>query len=114
SVKKKRGANFRLEHDLLGDKRVPARAYYGVQTLRAIENFQISGVPISHYPELIRALAMIKLAAARANADCGQLPRKLLPAIEKACRDVIEGRLHDQFPVDVYQGGAGTSVNMNA
>ena len=104
----------RTEHDLIGEKTVPADAYYGIQTLRAIENFQISGVPISHYPELLRALAMIKLAAARANADCGQLPRKLLPAIDKACRDVIEGRLHDQFPVDVYQGGAGTSVNMNA
>ncbi len=105
---------FRTEHDLIGERDVPAEAYYGIQTLRALENFRISGVPISHYPELIRALAMIKLAAARANADCGQLPRKLLPAIEKACRDVIEGRLHDQFPVDVYQGGAGTSVNMNA
>jgi len=104
----------RTEHDLIGEKSVPGDAYYGIQTLRAIENFQISGVPISHYPELLRALAMIKLASARANADCGQLPRKLLPAIEKACRDVIEGRLHDQFPVDVYQGGAGTSVNMNA
>ena len=105
---------FRSEHDLLGPKQVPADAYYGVQTLRAIENFRISGVPISHYPDLIRAFAMIKLAAARANAEVGQVPRKILPAIEKACREVIDGRFHDQFPVDVYQGGAGTSVNMNA
>ena len=105
---------FRIEHDLLGEKRIPADAYYGVQTLRAIENFRISGVPISHYPDLIRALAMIKLAAAKANVDCRQIPRKILPAIEKACREVMDGRFHDQFPVDVYQGGAGTSVNMNA
>ena len=62
---------FRIEHDLIGEKKVPADAYYGVQTLRAIENFRISGVPISHYPDLIRALAMIKLAAAKANADVG-------------------------------------------
>ncbi len=105
---------FRSEHDLLGHKQVPNAAYYGVQTLRALENFRISGVPISHYPDLIRALAMIKLAAARANAECGEIPRKILPAIEKACREVIDGRFHEQFPVDVYQGGAGTSVNMNA
>ena len=92
---------FRIEHDLLGDKKVPADAYYGVQTLRALENFKISGVPISHYPDLIRALAMVKLAAAKANVDCREIPRKILPAIEKACRDVIDGKLHDQFMVDV-------------
>jgi aspartate ammonia-lyase len=107
-------ASTRVEHDLLGEKRVPAAAYYGVQTLRALENFKISGVPISHYPDLIRALAMVKLAAARANAEVGQIPRKILPAIEKACREVMDGKLHDQFQVDLYQGGAGTSVNMNA
>ena len=81
---------FRLEHDLIGEKRVPADAYYGVQTLRAIENFRISGVPVSHYPDFIRAFAMIKLAAAKANADVGEIPRKILPAIEKACREVAE------------------------
>ena len=105
---------FRIEHDLLGEKKVPADAYYGVQTLRALENFKISGVPISHYPDLIRALAMVKLASAKANVECREIPRKILPAIEKACRDVMDGKLHDQFMVDVYQGGAGTSVNMNA
>jgi len=109
-----KATRFRNEHDLLGEKRVPADAYYGVQTLRALENFRISGVPISHYPDLIRALAMIKLAAAKANVDCREVPRKILPAIEKACREVMDGRLHEQFQVDVYQGGAGTSVNMNA
>ena len=105
---------FRIEHDLIGEKKVPGDAYYGVQTLRAMENFKISGVPISHDPDLIRALAMIKLAAAKANVECGEIPRKILPAIEKACREVMDGKLHDQFQVDVYQGGAGTSVNMNA
>jgi aspartate ammonia-lyase len=107
-------SKFRTEHDLIGEKKIPADAYYGVQTLRGMENFRISGVPIAHYPDLIRALAMVKLAAARANVDCRQIPRKILPAIEKACREVMDGRLHDQFQVDVYQGGAGTSVNMNA
>jgi aspartate ammonia-lyase len=111
---RKRATKFRVEHDLLGERRVPSDAYYGIQTLRALENFRISGVPISHYPELIRALAMVKLAAAKANVESRKIPKKLLPAIEKACREVMDGRLHDQFPVDVYQGGAGTSVNMNA
>jgi aspartate ammonia-lyase len=104
----------RIEHDLLGEKAVPAAAYYGVQTARALENFHISGVELRLYPDLIRALAMVKLAAARANADCGVFPREILPAIEEACREIIDGRLHDQFRLDVYQGGAGTSTNMNA
>ncbi len=104
----------RLEHDLIGHKEVPASAYYGIQTLRGMENFKISGVPISHYPELIEALAMIKAAAARANHECGQFSREIADAIEAACRDLISGRLHDQFQLDVYQGGAGTSTNMNA
>ncbi len=107
-------SKFRIEHDLIGEKKVPADAYYGVQTLRALENFKISGVPISHYPDMIRAFAMIKLAAAKANVECKEIPRKILPAIEKACREVMDGKFHDQFMVDVYQGGAGTSVNMNA
>ena len=104
----------RIEHDLLGEKAVPADAYYGIQTERAIENFHITGVPISQYPDLIRALAMIKLAAARANHECGALPAEVLKGIEGACLEIIDGRLHDQFPVDVIQGGAGTSTNMNA
>lgn len=104
----------RLEHDLLGDKAVPSDAYYGVQTARGIDNFKISGIPISHYPDLVRAFAMVKLAAARANHDVGQLPADILKGIEAACTDLIEGQLHDQFLLDVYQGGAGTSTNMNA
>jgi aspartate ammonia-lyase len=104
----------RIEHDLLGDKAVPAGAYYGVQTARALENFHISGVRLSLYPNLIKAFAMVKMAAARANADCGQFSRDILAGIEGACRELIEGRLHDQFGLDVFQGGAGTSTNMNA
>lgn len=112
--RRSRRSGFRVEHDLIGEKRVPASAYYGVQTLRAIENFKISGVPISHYPQVVRAFAMVKMAAARANRDVGELKPGVLRAIEAACRDLIEGKLHDQFPVDVFQGGAGTSTNMNA
>ncbi|HEU4394432.1 MAG TPA: aspartate ammonia-lyase, partial [Planctomycetota bacterium] len=100
--------------DLLGPLKVPAAAYWGVQTQRAMDNFRISGVPIRHYPEIVRALAMVKMAAARANHDCGALNRKILKGIEAACLDLIEGRFHDQFLVDVFQGGAGTSTNMNA
>ena len=104
----------RIEHDLLGDLAVPADAYYGVQTARALENFQISGVPISPYPNFIKALAMVKLAAARANADVGTLPREILKGIEGACQEIMDGKLHEQFSLDVFQGGAGTSTNMAA
>ena len=104
----------RIEHDLLGDLAVPADAYYGVQTARALENFHISGVPLHLYPDLIKALAMVKLAAARANFDCGQFGHEVLAAIEAACFELIAGKLHDQFRLDVFQGGAGTSTNMNA
>jgi aspartate ammonia-lyase len=104
----------RLEHDLLGEKAVPADAYYGVQTARALENFHISGVELRLYPDFIRALAMVKLAAARANFDCGQFGHEVLTGIEGACQELIEGKLHDQFRLDVFQGGAGTSTNMNA
>lgn len=113
-MKRQRTSPHRLEHDLLGEKKVPGDAYYGIQTLRAMENFRISGVPVSHYPELIRALAMVKLAAARANHECGEIPRRVLGGIEKACREIIDGALHEEFGVDVFQGGAGTSVNMCA
>src|SRR5688572_7453211 len=106
--------NSRLERDLIGAREVPADAYYGIQTLRGLENFHISGVPLSHYPHLIEALAIIKMAAARANRDCGQLDGTIADAIEAACRELIDGRLHDQFQLDVFQGGAGTSTNMNA
>src|SRR5678816_4544119 len=104
----------RTEHDLLGDLAVPADAYYGVQTARALENFQISGVEISLYPNFIKALAMVKLAAARANFESNQLSRDILAGIEGACQEIIGGKLHDQFRLDVFQGGAGTSTNMNA
>jgi aspartate ammonia-lyase len=107
-------AKTRMEHDLLGDLAVPAEAYYGVQTARALENFHISGVQLQLYPNLIKAFAMVKMAAARANADCGVLPKEVLAGIEAACREIIEGALHDQFRLDVFQGGAGTSTNMNA
>jgi len=104
----------RVEHDLLGDKTIPFDAYYGVQTARALENFHISGVEMRLYPDFIRALAMVKLAAARANFDCGQFSREILTGIEKACAELIDGKLHDEFRLDVFQGGAGTSTNMNA
>ena len=104
----------RLEHDLLGDKAVPADAYYGVQTARGLENFHISGVHLNLYPDLIRAFAMVKMAAARANFECGQFSKDILTGIEGACREIIDGKLHDQFQLDMFQGGAGTSTNMNA
>src|SRR5499433_3791456 len=104
----------RVEKDLLGEKNIPADAYYGVQTARALENFQISGVLINHYPGFVEAWAMVKLAAARANADVGAMKKDRLAAIEKACQAVLAGKYHDQFLVDWYQGGAGTSTNMNA
>ncbi|HKQ97879.1 MAG TPA: aspartate ammonia-lyase [Candidatus Polarisedimenticolia bacterium] len=104
----------RTEHDLLGDKQIPADAYYGVQTARALENFQISGVNINHYPGFIEAWAIVKLAAARANTATGAMKPEKLAAIEKACNALMQGKYHDQFQVDWYQGGAGTSTNMNA
>ena len=104
----------RLEHDFLGEMRIPADTYYGIQTYRAVENFPISGVSISSFPELIRALGLVKKAAANANMRCGVLPREIGDAICAACDEIIEGKLHDQFPVDCIQGGAGTSTNMNA
>jgi aspartate ammonia-lyase len=104
----------RTEKDLLGEKQIPADAYYGVQTLRAIENFPVSGVKTNFYPDYVRAYAMVKLAAARANADVGRMKKEKLDAIEKACQAVIDGKYHDQFVTDLYQGGAGTSANMNS
>jgi len=108
------GNTVRIEHDLLGDRQVPAAAYYGIQTVRALENFHITGVPIRQYPEMIQALAMVKLAAARANHDLGELDTEVFRAVETASQEIIGGKLHAQFQVDVIQGGAGTSVNMNA
>src|SRR5213079_818343 len=104
----------RREHDLLGDRDVPAEAYYGVHTLRAVENFPITGTPISIYPDLVAALASIKLAAAKSNRELGLLDAKLADAIVAAAEEIKSGRLHGEFVVDVIQGGAGTSTNMNA
>lgn len=107
-------AQFRTEKDLLGEKQIPDKAYYGVQTARALENFQISGVETNFYPDYVKAYAMVKLAAARANFEVGRMKKDRLDAIEKACKAVMDGKYHDQFLTDLYQGGAGTSANMNA
>jgi aspartate ammonia-lyase len=104
----------RIEHDLLGDREVPSYAYYGVQTLRAMENFRITGVTLSNYPNFIRALAMVKKGAALANKKLGNLDATIADAICAACDEIIAGGLHNQFVVDMIQGGAGTSTNMNA
>jgi aspartate ammonia-lyase len=104
----------RIEHDLLGDRAVPAGAYYGVHTLRALENFAITGTPISIYPDLVMALACVKQAAAIANSELGLLDERRAHAIRLACEEVRQGKLFEEFVVDVIQGGAGTSTNMNA
>lgn len=110
-----RNRAFRWEHDLIGDEQVPQDVYYGIQTLRAVQNFDITGVPISHFPLLIKSLAMVKKAACLANLDLGHLDPHKADAIVAACDEIIlDGQLHDQFPVDLIQGGAGTSTNMNA
>lgn len=103
----------RIESDLLGEREVPADAYYGIHTVRAAENFRITGIPISTYPDLLVALASVKQAAAVANAELGVLDPLRKEAIVRACVEVREGKLWDQFIVDVIQGGAGTSTNMN-
>ncbi|UCD16851.1 MAG: aspartate ammonia-lyase [Candidatus Zixiibacteriota bacterium] len=103
----------RREHDLLGDREVPYEYYYGVQTLRALENFNISGISLTHFPSLINALAMVKMAAAKANFELGLLSRPVTDAIVQACNEIINGRYHIHFVVDMIQGGAGTSTNMN-
>jgi aspartate ammonia-lyase len=105
---------FRREHDLLGERAVPLQAYYGVHTVRALENFAISGTPISIYPELVVALACIKEAAALANNELGMLDDDRTRMIAQACEEVRSGGLLEEFVVDVIQGGAGTSTNMNA
>src|ERR1044071_2440154 len=107
-------AQTRTEEDLLGAKQIPADAYYGVQTMRALENFQVSGVKTNFYPDYVKAYAMVKLAAARANFEVGRMKKERLDGIEKACQAVMDGKYRDQFLVDLYQGGAGTSANMNA
>ncbi len=107
-------ANFRKESDLLGEREVPAEALYGVQTLRAMENFHISGSLLSSYPNFIKGLAITKKAAAVANEKTGMINAEQRDAIMWACDQLLEGKYHDQFPIDMIQGGAGTSTNMNA
>lgn len=107
-------AQFRKESDLLGELDVPMEAYYGVQTQRAIENFHISGQKLSSYPRFIRALAFVKKAAAKTNYELGLLDQELYSKISEACDEVAAGKYNSQFPIDMIQGGAGTSVNMNA
>jgi aspartate ammonia-lyase len=102
------------EHDLLGARQIPNELYYGIQTQRAIENFPITGIAISQYPLLVKALAAVKEAAARANTELGLLDEAVADAIVRAAREIQDGQLRDQFVVDVVQGGAGTSTNMNA
>ena len=114
SIQYAQAQQTRTEKDLLGEKQIPADAYYGVQTLRALENFQISGVKTNFYPDYVKAYAIVKLAAARANTEVGRMKKERMDAIEKACQAVINGKYHDQFLTDLYQGGAGTSANMNA
>jgi aspartate ammonia-lyase len=108
------GRRVRVEHDLLGDREVPEEALYGVQTLRALENFPITGVPLREFTSLIEALAAVKEAAALANAELGLLPRETADLIARVAREIRAGRHHEHFLVDMIQGGAGTSTNMNA
>ncbi len=104
----------RIEKDFLGEKEIPESCYYGIQTFRAVDNFQITGITISSTPEMVSALASVKKAACLANRDLGVLPLEVTRAISLACDDILGGTLHDQFVVDIIQGGAGTSTNMNA
>ncbi len=105
---------YRTETDLLGDIKVPADAYYGAQAARAMENFQISGQYVNDYPDFMKAWGMIKLATAQANTDAGKMKPEMLKLIEPACQELIDGKFLDQFRIDLYQGGAGTSTNMCA
>ena len=105
---------YRIESDLIGELKVPVDAYYGVQTQRALQNYRISCNKMSDYPDYVIAMAYVKWAAAAANAELGVLDKEIADAICKACAEIVGGKLHDQFPVDMMQGGAGTSVNMNA
>jgi aspartate ammonia-lyase len=104
----------RVETDFMGARQIPADAYWGIQTLRAVENFAITGTDISSYPLLVEALAQVKHAAVLANSDLGLIDQVKTGAIVRACHDIEQGGLLDQFVVDVIQGGAGTSTNMNA
>lgn len=104
---------YRVENDLIGDLEVPENAYYGIQTQRAVNNFHITGIKLSNYPELIKALAYVKWAAAETNCELGVLDENIKNTIVKACQEIITGKYDKEFPSDVIQGGAGTSTNMN-
>lgn len=104
----------RREHDFLGELDIPAHIYYGIQTYRAVENFKISGISISLLSKFIQGMACVKKAAALANCELGVLSQEKCDAICRACDEVVAGKFDDQFPIDVFQGGAGTSCNMNA
>ena len=104
----------RREHDLLGWREIPDDAYYGIQTLRAVENFPLSGIRLAQFAHFVNALAYVKKAAALANSELGVLDNEKAQAIAFACNEIVAGKLHDQFVVDMFQGGAGTSTNMNA
>ena len=104
--------DYRTEEDSIGAKAVPGSVYYGVQSLRAAENFRITG--LNMHPEIINSLAYIKKACAVTNCEVGILDRKIADAIAKACDEILEGKMHKDFIVDPIQGGAGTSINMNA
>ena len=106
--------NYRVESDLLGELKVPADAYYGVQTQRALNNYKISNTRMCDYPEYVISIAYVKMAAAAANSELGVLDKEIANAIIAACCEIVDGKYHDQFPIDMMQGGAGTSVNMNA
>ena len=114
SVEASTGTTTRIEVDLLGEMEVPNSVYYGIHTLRAVDNFQISGTTINDIPEFIRGMVQVKKAAAMANRRLHTLPRDKADAIVWACDEILEkGRCMDQFPIDMFQGGAGTSLNMN-
>ena len=104
----------RREKDLLGSRAVPYESYYGIQTLRAVENFNITGITLGFFPSIIEAMAMVKEAAAKANFSLGLLKENVKDAIVQACNELRNGKYHNQFVVDMIQGGAGTSTNMNA
>ena len=106
--------NFRVESDLLGELKVPAEALYGVQTQRGINNYHISRKTMRAYPDFIIAIAYVKLAAIETNHTLGVINDEISGSISQACREIIEGKWHENFPIDMVQGGAGTSVNMNA
>ncbi len=108
------GPQARVERDFLGQVHIPRGAYWGVHTARALENFPISKTPLSTHPELVAALGAVKQAAVRANRELGLVDVRRAAIIDRACQDVRAGLLDDQFVVDVIQGGAGTSTNMNA